>query len=193
MTAPLARDFEISRFHMRSRVQFKYSPPLTHGDQIPHPLLEDSDNQIPSSPGKRCQMPGGCLGAGGGGMLKLRFDRYITLVTDRGRRWAPDRGHVQMWSTVLYIRVLLDQFFTGPCSCTLAKILDVMIDSEMSFPEGEISSNSHVYKGKYLQLKCSVSMPEKIVIWLNRGREELVHNDDVSIGSRPQVKDSVDN
>ena len=37
------------------------SPPLTHGDQIPHPL-EDSDNQIPSSPGRqRCQMPGVCL------------------------------------------------------------------------------------------------------------------------------------
>ena len=73
--------------------------------------------------------------------------------------------------------------FTGSCSCTLAKILDVMIDSEVSFPEGEISSNSHVYKGKYLQLKCSVSMPEKIAIWLNRGREELVGNDDVSIVS----------
>ena len=59
-----------------------------------------------------------------------------------------------------------------------------MIDSEMSFPEGEISSNSHVYNGKYLQLKCSVStMPEKIAIWLNRGREELVGNDDVSIVS----------
>ena len=35
-------------------------PPPSHGDQIPHPL-EDSDNQIPSSPGrKRCQMPGVC-------------------------------------------------------------------------------------------------------------------------------------
>ena len=53
------------------------SPPLKHGDQIPHPL-EDSDNQIPASPGRqRCQMPGVCPG-GGGGMLKLRFDRYIT-------------------------------------------------------------------------------------------------------------------
>ena len=51
------------------------SPPLTHGDQIPHPL-EDSDNQIPSSPGRqRCQMPGVCPG----GMLKLQFDWYITL------------------------------------------------------------------------------------------------------------------
>ena len=50
------------------------TPPLKHGDQIPHPL-EDSDNQIPSSPGRqRCQMPGVCPG---GGMLKLRFDRYI--------------------------------------------------------------------------------------------------------------------
>ena len=52
------------------------SPPLTHGDQIPHPL-EDSDNQIPSFPGRqRCQMPGVC--PGGGGILKLRFDQYIT-------------------------------------------------------------------------------------------------------------------
>ena len=40
------------------------SPPLKHGDQIPHPL-EDSDNQIPSSPGRqRCQMPGVCPGGG---------------------------------------------------------------------------------------------------------------------------------
>ena len=38
------------------------SPPLKHGDQIPHPL-EDSDNQIPSSPERqRCQMPGVCPG-----------------------------------------------------------------------------------------------------------------------------------
>ena len=38
------------------------SPPLNHGDQIPHPL-EDSDNQIPSSPGRqKCQMPGVCPG-----------------------------------------------------------------------------------------------------------------------------------
>ena len=51
------------------------SPPLTHGDQILHPP-ENSDNQIPSSPGwQRCQMPGVCPG----GMLKLRFDRYITV------------------------------------------------------------------------------------------------------------------
>ena len=40
-------------------------PPLKHADQIPHPL-EDSDNQIPSSPGRqRCQMPGVCPGRGG--------------------------------------------------------------------------------------------------------------------------------
>ena len=45
--------------------------------QIPHPL-EDSDNQIPSFPGRqRCQMPGVRPGGGGKGMLKLRFDRYI--------------------------------------------------------------------------------------------------------------------
>ena len=40
------------------------SPPLTHGDQIPH-SLEDSGNQIPSSPGRQgCQMPEVCPGAG---------------------------------------------------------------------------------------------------------------------------------
>ena len=45
--------------------------------QIPHPL-EDFDNQIPSSPGwQRCQMPGVC--PGGGGMLKLGFDQYISV------------------------------------------------------------------------------------------------------------------
>ena len=38
------------------------SPPLKRGDQIPHPL-GDSDNQIPSSPGRqRCQMSGVCPG-----------------------------------------------------------------------------------------------------------------------------------
>ena len=64
------------------------SPPLTHGDQIPHPL-EDSYNQIPSCPGgQRCQMHGVCPG-GGGGMLKLRFDRYIN------RAWK-----VHSWSTL---------------------------------------------------------------------------------------------
>ena len=48
------------------------------GVQIPHPP-EDSDNQIPYSQGRqRCQMPGVCQG-GGGGMLKLRFDRYIRI------------------------------------------------------------------------------------------------------------------
>ena len=52
------------------------SPPLKHGDQIPHPL-EDSDNQIPSSPGwQRFRMPGVC--PAGGRMLKLGFDRYIS-------------------------------------------------------------------------------------------------------------------
>ena len=34
---------------------------------------------------------------------------------------------------------------------------------------------------KYLQLKYTVSMSEKIWICLNRGREEAVGNDDVSI------------
>ena len=62
------------RFHMKSRQLFKFptafawgsnSPPPSQGDQIPHPL-EDSDNQIPSSPGQqRCQIPGVCPGGGG--------------------------------------------------------------------------------------------------------------------------------
>ena len=51
-------------------------------------------------------------------------------------------------------------------------------------PEGEMprrhSRISRVYQGKYLQLKYTVSMPEKISICLNRGREESVGNDDVS-------------
>ena len=56
MTARLARDFEISRFRdiTWDRGCSSNSPPLTHGDQTPYPLLEDSDNQIPSPPGKRC-------------------------------------------------------------------------------------------------------------------------------------------
>ena len=146
------------------------------GIKFPTPCWKTLIIKFPPPREKGVKCPGYALeGVGGEGMLKLRFDRYITLVTDR--------GHVQMWSTVLYIRVLLDQFFTGSCSCTLAKILDVMIDSEMSFPEGEISSNSHVYKGKYLQLKCSVSMPENIAIRLNRGREGWRF-----YCSRPQVK-----
>ena len=67
MIARDARDFT------RNQGCSSNSPPLTHGDQIPHPL-EDSDNQIPSSPGwQRGQMPEVCLG-GRGGMLKLRFD-----------------------------------------------------------------------------------------------------------------------
>ena len=72
MTAHLTRD------STRNQGCRSNSPPLTHGDQIPHPL-EDSDNQIPSSPGRqRCQMPGVCPGVGGGGgVLKLRFGRYI--------------------------------------------------------------------------------------------------------------------
>ena len=73
MTACHARDFTWNRGCSSN------SPPLTHEDQISHPL-EDSDNQISSSPGRqRCQMPGVFRG----GMLKLRFDRYITRSQTR--------------------------------------------------------------------------------------------------------------
>ena len=45
---------------------------------------EDSNYQIPFPPGQqRCQMPGVCPG---GGMLKLRFDRYI----DPLHKWRPN-------------------------------------------------------------------------------------------------------
>ena len=48
-----------------------------HGDQIPHPL-EDCDYQFPSpQEGKGVKCP---MGGGGGGLLKLRFDRSITRV-----------------------------------------------------------------------------------------------------------------
>ena len=49
-----------------------------HADQIPHPP-EDSDNQIPSSPGRqRCEMSGVCPG-GRGGDVEASIDRYITV------------------------------------------------------------------------------------------------------------------
>ena len=84
------------KFYMKSRVQFKFPTPKAW-DQIPHPL-EDSDNQIPSSPGRqRCQMPGVC--PGGGGMLKLRFDRYINaiLLIDRVNHLVRQIGKTLAW------------------------------------------------------------------------------------------------
>ena len=42
-------------------------------------------------------------------------------------------------------------------------------------------SNSRVYYGQYLQFKYTVSVLEKVSTCLNRGREESVGNDDVSI------------
>ena len=54
MIARYARDLTWNR-GSRSNSQ-----PLTHGDQIPHPL-EDANIQTPSSPGRqRCKMPGVC-------------------------------------------------------------------------------------------------------------------------------------
>ena len=52
-------------------------------------------------------------------------------------------------------------------------------------PEGEMprrhSTNTRVYYWKYLELKYTVSMAEKISICLNSGREESAGNDGVSI------------
>ena len=79
LTANHARDFTWNQGCSSN------SPPLTHGDQIPH-LLEESDNQIPSSPVRqRCQMPGVCPGGGGGDVEALIWlihylDLYFTGV-----------------------------------------------------------------------------------------------------------------
>ena len=120
------------------------------GIKFPTPCWKTLIIKFPPPREKGVKCPGDAWERGGD------VEASIWPIHYSSNRSGQDRSEL---STVLYIRVLLDQFFTGSCSCTLAKILDVMIDSEMSFPEGEISSNSHVYKGKYLQLKCSVSMP----------------------------------
>ena len=58
------------------------SPPLTHWDQIPYPL-EDSDDQIPSSPGRqRCQMPGVCPG-GEDVEASIWPIHYLTVITPK--------------------------------------------------------------------------------------------------------------
>ena len=68
------------------------SPPLTHGDQIPHPL-EDSDNQIPSSPG--WQM---CHARGGGDVEAsiwpiLKYEEIITPLADYESRCLRKRNY----------------------------------------------------------------------------------------------------
>ena len=52
-----------------------------------------------------------------------------------------------------YFRVLLDQFLTNDIigSCALATILDVMIDSEMFFPEGEIPRRQSLVTRVYIK------------------------------------------
>ena len=78
---------------MKSRVQFKFPTPNAKGSN-PHPL-EDTDNQIPSCPdGKVVKCPGY---ARGGGMLKLRFDRYIMLNKDNfHNRQDPKQANVNI-------------------------------------------------------------------------------------------------
>ena len=68
--------------------------------QIPHPV-EDSDNQVPSSPGRqRFQCPGYARGGGGGEMLKLRLDRYIEpFETSRKINWV-NLKKKKMYSTI---------------------------------------------------------------------------------------------
>ena len=75
MKARHAKDFTWNR-----RCSSNSPPLIKHGDQIPDPL-EDPDNQIPSSPGRqKCQMP---RVRPEGGMLKVRFDRYINQNTEK--------------------------------------------------------------------------------------------------------------
>ena len=49
------------------------------------------------------------------------------------------------------------------------------------FAQKAKSQESTLYYGKYLQFKYTVSVPEKVSICLNRGREKSVGNNDVSI------------
>ena len=80
----MARDFTWNRDYGSN------SPPPSHGDQLPHPL-EDSDNQIPSFPGrKRCQIPGVCLEGG-----CWSFDLTDTLPC--GRNLSVIGAHCQVW------------------------------------------------------------------------------------------------
>ena len=65
------------RFHMKWRLRFKFPIPFAWGSNSPP--LEDSDNQIPSSPRQqRCQMPGVCPW-GGGVDVEASIDRQITF------------------------------------------------------------------------------------------------------------------
>ena len=82
------------------------SPPLRHGDQIPHPL-EDSDNQIPSSPGRqRCQMPGVCPGG-----ACWSFDLTDTVLWDlhKTAKWF------HLWH-LLHFFPNAGQFFPFTCA-----------------------------------------------------------------------------
>ena len=73
--------------------------------------------------------------------------------------------------------------------CTVIQIRSLISWDEIApagiSPRGEIPrrhpSSSHVYWEQYLQFKYAVSILEKILICLNRGREESVGDDDVSI------------
>ena len=72
MIAHLARDSTWNRGRSSN------SPPLTHGDQIPHPLKTLIIKFPPPRDGKGAK----CLGYAwwGGGLLKLRFGRYIVSM-----------------------------------------------------------------------------------------------------------------
>ena len=74
--------------------------------QIPHPL-EDSGNQIPSSPGRqKCQMPGVCPG---GGMLKLQFDRYTNAIKIASRFFGAQPLTFQNNSSFLSLSLIVSQ------------------------------------------------------------------------------------
>lgn len=76
------------------------------------------------------------------------------------------------------------------------KTLCIKHESIYLLPSRRHPSSSRKYKGKYLQLKYAFSVPEKISICLNTGREESWGNGDVlalNNAERPRVRNSYDN
>ena len=69
----------IRPLHMKSRVQFKFPTPNAWGSNSPPPWKTLIIKFPPPRDGKGVKCPGE-WGGGGGGVLKLRFDRYIFFI-----------------------------------------------------------------------------------------------------------------